>query len=63
MSVCRFVFLTQVALLYTSASGDRRVRIHTTTLANTSVISTLFRCAEMDATITFLSKAGLFFLI
>lgn len=49
----------QVAMLYTTVHGQRRVRIHTISVPCTSLISTVFRCAEMDATINFLSKAGM----
>ncbi|KAJ3205727.1 COPII coat Sec23p-Sfb3p heterodimer component [Clydaea vesicula] len=48
----------QVAMLYTNAVGERRVRIHTVSVPCTPMISTLFRFAEMDSTINFLAKAG-----
>lgn len=49
----------QVAMLYTTTNGERRVRIHTISVPNTSAISTVFRCAEMDATMNFLGRAGM----
>lgn len=50
----------QIAMLYTTAQGQRRVRIHTISVPCTSIISTVFKCAEMDSTINFLAKAGMF---
>lgn len=48
----------QIAVLYTTCDGHRRVRIHTISVPATPVISTVFRCAEMDSTINFLAKAA-----
>ncbi|POW13736.1 hypothetical protein PSHT_07627 [Puccinia striiformis] len=46
----------QCALLYTSATGQRRVRCHNLTLPVTRVIGNIFRSADMDATMALLTK-------
>eukprot|EP00842_Homolaphlyctis_polyrhiza_P001198 jgi/Hompol1/2079/HPOL_003785-RA len=47
----------QAALLYTTAEGQRRVRVHNLSLANTSQLANVFRFAEMDTSINFFCKA------
>ncbi|KAG9454824.1 hypothetical protein H6P81_007728 [Aristolochia fimbriata] len=44
-SECSF----QCALLYTTVYGQRRIRVHTLSLPCTSVLSNLFRAADLDA--------------
>ncbi|KAG0029940.1 COPII coat Sec23p-Sfb3p heterodimer component [Podila clonocystis] len=47
----------QVALLYTTASGQRRVRVHNYCAPITVQMSQLFRAADMDTTVNFLARA------
>ncbi|KAI8594780.1 Sec23/Sec24 trunk domain-containing protein, partial [Dissophora ornata] len=46
----------QVALLYTTADGRRRVRVHNFSTPVTTLLGNVFRWADMDTTINFLSK-------
>ncbi|KAI8447533.1 Sec23/Sec24 trunk domain-containing protein [Phakopsora pachyrhizi] len=46
----------QCALLYTSSNGQRRVRCHNLTIPVTSIMGNVFRSADMDATITAVTK-------
>lgn len=39
----------QCALLYTTTTGQRRIRVHTTALRTTSALGALFRGADLDA--------------
>ncbi|XP_031488075.1 protein transport protein Sec24-like At4g32640 isoform X1 [Nymphaea colorata] len=49
----------QCALLYTTVYGQRRIRVTTLSLPCTSVLSNLFRAADLDAQFTcFLKQAG-----
>lgn len=48
----------QCAVLYTSASGQRRVRCHNLALAVSSKLGDVFRTADMDATISLAAKEG-----
>lgn len=48
----------QIALLYTTASGLRRVRVHNFSTPVTTLLGNVFRWADMDTTINFLSKGG-----
>jgi len=48
----------QCALLYTTASGQRRIRVHTLSVPNTSLLGNVFRYAEMDTTVNLLAKIG-----
>jgi protein transport protein SEC24 len=48
----------QVALLYTSSEGDRRIRVLNISVPNTSSLGNLFRYAEMDTTMNYLAKAS-----
>ncbi len=52
----------QVALLYTSCSGQRRVRILNLALKCCSQMAELFRHCELDTLINYWSKAGKIFL-
>jgi protein transport protein SEC24 len=49
----------QVAILYTSASGERRVRCLNMSFAVTSLIGNVFRFADLDATVTLFLKDGM----
>ncbi|GAA6041073.1 hypothetical protein JCM8097_004706 [Rhodosporidiobolus ruineniae] len=46
----------QCAALYTSATGERRVRVHNLAVPVSSVISNVFRAADLDTTITQITK-------
>ena len=48
----------QVALLYTSCSGQRRVRLFNLALKCCSQMADLYRNCELDTIINYLSKAG-----
>lgn len=48
----------QVALLYTTPEGARRIRCHTLSLPVTSVMSDIFRFADLDAIINLSLKQG-----
>lgn len=48
----------QCALLYTTVTGQRRVRVHTLSIPVTSLLTNVFRYAEMDTTINLLGKQG-----
>jgi protein transport protein SEC24 len=48
----------QCAVLYTSASGQRRVRCHNLSVGVSSKLGDVFRTADMDATITLAAKEG-----
>ena len=50
----------QCAVLYTSATGERRVRLHNIALPVTQVMANVFRFADMDATMAYCSKEGEF---
>ncbi|KAG0210758.1 COPII coat Sec23p-Sfb3p heterodimer component, partial [Mortierella sp. GBA30] len=49
----------QVALLYTTADGLRRVRVHNFSTPVTTLLGNVFRWADMDTTINFLSKGAI----
>ncbi|KAF9921778.1 COPII coat Sec23p-Sfb3p heterodimer component [Linnemannia zychae] len=49
----------QVALLYTTADGHRRVRVHNFSTPVTTLLGNVFRWADMDTTINFLSKGAI----
>lgn len=48
----------QCAILHTSSSGERRVRILNLALGTASLAHNVFRYGDMDATMTFFSKVG-----
>lgn len=48
----------QVAILYTSASGQRRVRCHNIAVAVSTKLGDVFRTADMDTTIAVVAKEG-----
>ncbi|KAF9996349.1 COPII coat Sec23p-Sfb3p heterodimer component [Modicella reniformis] len=49
----------QVALLYTTMDGHRRVRVHNYSTPVTTLLGNVFRWADMDTTINFLSKGAI----
>lgn len=49
----------QCALLYTTSSGQRRVRTHNLSVTVTQLLGNVFRHAEMDTTVNFLAKKGI----
>ncbi|KAG0377736.1 COPII coat Sec23p-Sfb3p heterodimer component [Mortierella sp. AD032] len=49
----------QVALLYTTSDGLRRVRVHNFSTPVTTLLGNVFRWADMDTTINFLSKGAI----
>ncbi|XP_058056951.1 protein transport protein Sec24C [Anopheles bellator] len=51
--------LIQVALLYTSCSGQRRLRVLNLSLKTCSELLELFRCCDLDSTLLFFAKQGL----
>ena len=53
----------QCALLYTSVSGQRRLRIHNLALSTCSQLTDLFRCCEMDTFTNYVAKHGMHTLI
>ncbi|KAL6005839.1 Protein transport protein Sec24C [Asimina triloba] len=58
-SECTFQAGTNCALLYTTVYGQRRIRVHTLSLPCTSVLSNLFRTADLDTQFTgFLKQAA-----
>lgn len=50
----------QVAVLYTSSSGERRVRVLNMSMGVTGLIGNVFRFADLDAAITLYTKEGKF---
>lgn len=48
----------QCAVLYTSETGQRRVRLHNIAVPVTQVMSNVFRFADMDATMAYCTKEG-----
>lgn len=46
----------QSAILYTTAEGERRVRTHNIAIPVTSSLGNVFRYADMDTTVNFMSK-------
>lgn len=53
-----FVPLLQCAVLYTSMSGQRRIRIHNLGLNCSSQLADVYRTCETDALINFFAKSG-----
>lgn len=48
----------QIALLYTTSTGSRRIRVHTLTLRCTKDLAEIFRGADMDALLAVMAKFG-----
>lgn len=48
----------QCALLYTSTSGQRRIRVHTLALKTTSALGGLFRGADLDAQLSIMIRSS-----
>ena len=53
------VAYVQNALLYTSVSGQRRLRIHNMSFSTCSQLPDLYRCCELDTIVNYLSKYAL----
>ena len=53
----------QVALLYTSCGGQRRLRVLNLSLKTCTQLADLFRSCDLDTTILFFAKQGLFKLL
>lgn len=53
------VAYVQNALLYTSASGQRRLRIHNLAFATCSQLADLYRCCELDTAVNYFTKFAL----
>lgn len=49
----------QVALLYTSMFGERRIRVFNLALISSNMLGNVFRYAEMDAIVNYISKAAI----
>ena len=50
----------QIALLYTNASGQRRIRVHTLALRCSTQLPDIFRGADMDALLAVMPKLGVY---
>ena len=50
--------LLQVAMLFTSMTGQRRLRIHNLSLNVCSQMADLFKNVELDTLVNYISKAG-----
>lgn len=48
----------QCALLYTTVTGQRRIRVHTLQLPVTAALGNLFRGADLDAHFAYFLKTG-----
>jgi protein transport protein SEC24 len=48
----------QCALLYTTLTGQRRIRVHTLSLPVTTALGNLFRGADLDAHFAYFLKTG-----
>lgn len=46
----------QCAVLYTSATGERRVRVHNLAVPVTTLLANVFRFADMDTTLAYIAK-------
>lgn len=46
----------QCAVLYTSTSGERRVRVHNIAIPVTSLLAEVFRFADMETTLAYIAK-------
>lgn len=49
----------QAALLYTTSTGSRRIRVHNLQLNNTNELSQVFKMAEMDTSINYIAKSSI----
>lgn len=49
----------QAALLYTTSSGERRIRVHTMELPVTSTLATLYEMADVDACVNLMGRIAI----
>jgi protein transport protein SEC24 len=49
----------QCALLYTTSSGERRIRVHTLAIACTAALGNIFRSADCDAILNYFARTAL----
>lgn len=49
----------QAALLYTTSEGQRRIRIHNLAIGHTTTLSNVFKSADLDTIINYLSKMSI----
>merc|ERR1719263_1496176 len=49
----------QAALLYTTSSGERRIRVHTTELTVTSGLNALYEAADVDACVNLVGRVAI----
>ena len=49
----------QVAMLYTTSEGERRIRVLNISVPNTNSLGNIFRYAEMETTMNYLAKASM----
>ncbi|KAL8280889.1 hypothetical protein RQP46_006568 [Phenoliferia psychrophenolica] len=49
----------QCAVLYTSATGQRRVRVHNLAVPVTNLLANVFRFADMDTTLAYIAKESI----
>lgn len=52
----------QTALLYTTITGERRIRVHNLALPTSVSMPDIFKCCEMDTVINLFAKQGGYFL-
>jgi hypothetical protein len=48
---------------YTSSKGDRRIRVHTVALSNTTTIGNLYKNADLDTILNVYARQGMLFFI
>ena len=58
ISCLRFLYDIQCALLYTTITGERRIRVINLSLPCTSMLSNLFRSADLDSQFACMLKQG-----
>ncbi|GFS28471.1 protein transport protein Sec24D [Nephila pilipes] len=49
----------QAALLYTTRTGERRIRVHNLAFPTTVAMPDVYKCCEMDTTVNFFAKQAL----
>lgn len=56
----KLVSFLQLALLYTSCGGQRRIRVHNLCLQCAPDLPTLYRSTDLDAIVNYFAKLGIF---